>query len=466
MKRFTAPAAACALGLLYGTPAAAATTDPGMWSIDALLPLGDGSLVIGGSFDVEDVGGSLFVERLRADGRQDTRFTSAVITSDSPWFDSISALPDGRLILAAPDTFEQGDSDLVALRADGRIDPVLTRAFAGLNAQVEAVAVQPDGKVLLGGGFTRFGEERCPYLVRLNPDGTRDEMFDAGGAGPNWPVNAIAVDPSGKIVVGGRFFGYTGQAVGPLVRLDPDGRLDPSFVADPQVNQVRHLALRPDGGVVLSGSRWSPEAVIDEGLMALRSDGARDNAFEFSQGWDFSDISVQQDFKTLMVIDQTVVRLMPDGRLDMDFFRGSMWQFGGAEAVTSLADGSVVFGSSSIWMPRGSPVLAGMYADGRQDKRWSRPGTFANPRRAPARPSGVKARWVRDGLWMRWDVGRGQVAYAVRFNDGKLWRSSAVTVGRSATVRLGRRKDGRACVRAYNPSGSSRPTCVMVTRSG
>ena len=80
-----------------------------------------------------------------------------------------------------------------------------------LNLSVRAMAVQPDGKVIIGGVFTEVDGVGYNYLARLNADGSVDTSFDIG-TGANEVVNAVAVQPDGKIIVGGNFTELNGTA--------------------------------------------------------------------------------------------------------------------------------------------------------------------------------------------------------------------------------------------------------------
>ena len=79
----------------------------------------------------------------------------------------------------------------------------------GANDRVTAVAVQPDGKVLVAGSFTTFGgggtgTTSRSRIGRLNPDGSLDASFNPGA---NDTVTALVVQPDGKILVVGGFTG-------------------------------------------------------------------------------------------------------------------------------------------------------------------------------------------------------------------------------------------------------------------
>src|SRR6185436_11532402 len=96
-----------------------------------------------------------------------------------------------------------------------------------------AVAVQPDGKILIAGQFTSYNGDATAsdYVMRLNADGTRDTTFNAGGSGAQGSVSAVAVQSDGKIVIAGLFTSYNGDAAASdyVMRLNADGTRDSTF---------------------------------------------------------------------------------------------------------------------------------------------------------------------------------------------------------------------------------------------
>src|SRR5690606_12298807 len=79
----------------------------------------------------------------------------------------------------------------------------------GANAEVKTITVQPDGKILMGGGFTQYNGFSKNRLIRLFPDGSVDESFNIG-SGPAGIVNQIKVLEDGKSLIGGAFSRYNG----------------------------------------------------------------------------------------------------------------------------------------------------------------------------------------------------------------------------------------------------------------
>ncbi len=111
---------------------------------------------------------------------------------------------------------------------DGGFDP-------GANQIVNTIAVQPDGKIVVGGNFTGLGgvtgTTARNHIGRLNVDGTVDPSFNPG---TNGPVLAVAVQPDGKILAGGNFTsvgGGTGltTARSHIARFNADGTVDTGF---------------------------------------------------------------------------------------------------------------------------------------------------------------------------------------------------------------------------------------------
>src|SRR4051812_10382911 len=75
--------------------------------------------------------------------------------------------------------------------AGGDIDTTFNPGGAGASTTVFAVAVQPDGKIVIGGNFASYNGDAAAsdFVMRLNADGTRDTTFNAGGAGANGTVD-------------------------------------------------------------------------------------------------------------------------------------------------------------------------------------------------------------------------------------------------------------------------------------
>jgi len=188
---------------------------------------------------------------LNMDGSIDTTFTLP-----SVWT-SISAtvmMPNHKLYLVGGFTTYLGTpvNRIVRLNANGTIDTTFN-AGAGLNALVHTLAVQPDGKVLLGGAFQIAQGLSRNRLVRFNADGSLDTTFHPG-LGASSGVRAIALEPGGKIFIGGDFTTYNGITVNRIARLLPDGTLDTAYHSMPGTNgTVNALRVQTDGKLMVGG---------------------------------------------------------------------------------------------------------------------------------------------------------------------------------------------------------------------
>ena len=168
--------------------------------------------------------------------------------ADHAW--AVAVLPDGKLLVGGAFTTIGGvpRNRLARLHADGSVDASFD---PDVNGTVHAIAPQPDGSILVGGAFTQVGGVARNRLARLHADGSLDTGFDANvGDGI---VYAIAVRPDGAIVVGGSFTTVGGTTRARLARVGPTGVLDPSW--DPRMNnEVRVIHLAEDGSLVVGGA--------------------------------------------------------------------------------------------------------------------------------------------------------------------------------------------------------------------
>src|SRR5262249_4142809 len=143
---------------------------------------------------------------------------------------------------------------------------------------VNALAVQPDGKILIGPNSPAFGQIYIRSPIRLYPEGLLDPGFSA--ALSNSAVNCLAVQPDGKIVVGG--LGREGQRIPYLWRLNSDGSMDSAFTnntgsllsAAPSC-----LALQPDRKILVGGFFTIGKPSIWTNLARFNADGTLDSNF-------------------------------------------------------------------------------------------------------------------------------------------------------------------------------------------
>lgn len=212
---------------------------------------------------------------------------------------------------------------LSALAAAGDPDS----AFNGsTNGQVFTTAVQPDGKVLLGGNFTTASGGTRTRLARLNADGTLDTTF-APPAVDN-AVYTIAVQTDGKVLIGGIFANVGATSRLRLARLNTDGSLDATFNPAPDGN-VHCLNLLPDGKIFVSGTfTFLAGNPAFASIARLNANGSFDNTWGTSTNGAVLATLIQPDGKILISGQFTVVngetrnrlaRLNDDGTTDSTF---------------------------------------------------------------------------------------------------------------------------------------------------
>jgi uncharacterized delta-60 repeat protein len=215
--------------------------------------------------------------------------------------------------------------------------------------------VLSDGKILIGGSFSRYNNFRIDFVARLNADGTRDPSFCPGtSADPNLPVYAVASQPDGKIIIGGGFNWVGNVARNHIARLNADGSLDTSFDPGTGANSsVRKVIVLPDGKILVAGWFFTLNEIPRGGIARLNSDGAVDLGFDPAKGANMIETAtLQPDGKILVVGGFTtfadiprgrIARLHPDGSLDMSFDPGTGAN-GLIYAVAVQPDGTLLVG--------------------------------------------------------------------------------------------------------------------------
>ncbi|WP_345235191.1 T9SS type A sorting domain-containing protein [Hymenobacter saemangeumensis] len=255
-------------------------------SVNALAVQPDGKVLVAGGFDF--VNGALAgkLQRLNANGSTDAAFNPGG-TGANGYITEVLLQPDGKILVAGSFTTfnSQPKALLVRLNANGSLDPSFAfNPAPGDFRSLNALAVQADGKILVAGGLT-FTGRLSGGLVRLNADGTPDASFNPGSGITSGTARAVLVQADGKILLGGTFTSFNGQAAGNLVRLTAAGSIDASFnistSATPGADgTVNALAQQPDGKLLIGGSFASFDGQVSRNLTRRLLNGGADATFQ------------------------------------------------------------------------------------------------------------------------------------------------------------------------------------------
>jgi uncharacterized delta-60 repeat protein len=280
-----------------------------------------------------------------------------------------------------------------ALAAPGEVDLAFDPG-SGVNGAVTAIAVQADGRMLIGGEFTTVRGLTRTGLARLNGNGSGDAAFDSGDAADRY-VTAIKVQPDGKVIFTRDFYNLSGAPPGHKVaRLHTDGTLDISFTPDTGSfalgSGLTCVALQPDGKLVLGGyynDILFGDFVRRSLLIRLNPNGTRDSGFmdgNGKYGGFVSSVALQSDGKILIAGDLAstvngqhrfdIIRLNADGTLDEGFIPGVS---GFVLAMAVQNDGKTLVGGSFIGQGKARNAIARLNVDGSMDDSFQ-PGTDGN----------------------------------------------------------------------------------------
>lgn len=295
------------------------TTSGSSLQVKAVALQTDGKILIGGAFEQVQGQPSLAVARLNIDGTFDSTFTSPIApfnssTNANVAVSDLAVLSDGSVLITG--SFAQGMSGgspisvngLIKTNTSGTLDTGFNTNFGGATggtinvsnvitavgspANVITVAVQSDGKLLIGGTFNIIGGTSIRRgLARLLLSGAIDTSFDAVLSGASRTVYDIEVDANNKIVAVGAMDGAGSTAAKGIVRLDPTtGAYDSTFTGpiaagfSGSSSLPTSLAIASDGTIYAAGLFTAYNTVSRAGLVRLAADGSLDTSFTVGAG--------------------------------------------------------------------------------------------------------------------------------------------------------------------------------------
>lgn len=329
--------------------------------VNAIAVQPDGKALVGGLFQGYNDRPASGLVRVNANGTLDASFNTGT-TDIVVAVNALAVQPDGKIIAGGAFNFTGSTSQgITRFTSTGALDATFISG-SGFTGDVRALVLQPDGRILVAGNMSAYNGTSCKRVVRLNANGTLDASFNTG-TGPDAQVNAIALLPDGSVVIGGSFANVNGNARGGLARLQSDGSLDPVFPSGAGVSgflsgstfpHVEVLAALPDSRLLVGGNFTHVHGTDRSCIARLLSTGAVDATFDPGYGANHTvtSFAVQPDGKVVVggrftnmnwANRHMLARLNTDGSLDTNYpvqlgIGAGIW------ALARLTDGDLLAG--------------------------------------------------------------------------------------------------------------------------
>lgn len=247
------------------------------------------------------------------------------------WADAVFIQSDGKVLVGGSSGLYDNSLDNYSVvkrfNPNGTPDNTFISAkFNGnYNGYIRDIGQQSDGKLIVVGHFTNVDGNSVNRIARLNTNGTFDNTF-AYASGFNNNVLVCNVLSDDSILVGGSFSNYDGYGNSRLLKLNSDGTLDTAFADNVSINgNVHAIAIDGDGNIYVGGN-------FGNRIIKLNSDGTTDGSFD--PGGGFNDrvtaIALQDNGQIIVggwfdyydgnVCNSLIVRLNTDGGLDNSFY--------------------------------------------------------------------------------------------------------------------------------------------------
>ena len=228
--------------------------------------------------------------------------------------------PDGKIIIA-------NTTQIARLNQDGTLDNGFTTGNA-TGGEFHSLALQKDGKVLMGGSFTAYNGQSKAYYIRLNANGSVDNGFTVlplsfVSSLPKVDIKSIALQSDNKILLGGNFYyvvsDINGYTTGPrqIMRLGANGAYDSTFKHNVKADFVSCMRILSNGKMLVTGQAVNVEyfrtAITTNTLktiVKLNTDGSLDTSFK----WPTFTFAMRSPYTYLPAYGQTI-SVMDDGRI-------------------------------------------------------------------------------------------------------------------------------------------------------
>ena len=313
----------------------------------------DGKIILGGGFTEYNGAAKNCIVRLNENGSIDNSFN--VGSGTSSVVNAIAIQDDGKIIIGGWFNSYNGTSRnrIARLNTNGTIDLSFDPG-TGASGDIYSVLIQSDGKILIAGNFNFFNGTARNKIARLNVDGSIDVSFTPG-TGANYPIRTLDIQNDGKIIIGGEFTTFNGTSRNYIARLNEDGTLDATF--DPGTgasNTVNSVKIQSDENIIVCGDFTSFNGISNNKILRLNNDGTQDMSFDTGTGTNgyIYASAIQTDGRILIgglftllngISRNKIARLNSDGSVDTSFNPGD----GTDNIVTVVAiqnDGRMIIG--------------------------------------------------------------------------------------------------------------------------
>lgn len=298
---------------------------------------------------------------------------------------AVAVEADGRILVGGQFSGVSGQSRFGIARLMPSGAPAAALAAAP-NDRVNAIVVQADGRIVIGGEFDTVGGAAHVFVARLTAAGSVDPTFTSQVAGnAALGVSELAVLANGKVVIAGGFGSVSGQPRDRLARLNADGSLDSGFNAPPLGSTIDAMLLQPDGKLVIAGGLDSVSSDCPtDCVLRLNSNGALDASFTVTPVLGTVRQLVPQADGRILVAGEFsslgthasyfIGRLTANGGPDTGFANTQL-RYSDITRVVPLADGKLIIGGEIRWGTAGTTQdrIARLGGNGARDTTFNEP---------------------------------------------------------------------------------------------